>query len=307
MNIKRWCSTYSWLVNNKKKSLKVTMMSGEMVQWLGTHVALPEHPSSVPTTRMLTRNIHNFYSTGFETPFLTSEVTHTWHTCSLSFSFFYFFIISFNLYFWHQVSCSPGQASNWLDKQGWPGSNFWWSCLHLLSEGVINLHKTIDLYLLCHKMPSKSSEPRLWILLWRQQESKGIRMGSLPSPLFTLETPSHILSAASFQAHLLFLSLQLLWNIFLSDLRKAHLCESFKFLMILLKSQEVVPYTFNPSSWEAEAGKSIKFKTSLVYKASFRTSRATQRNPFSKNQNPKQNKIKEIILNNLLTLKTKAV
>ena len=49
-----------------------------------------------------------------------------------------------------------------------------------------------------------------------------------------------------------------------------------------------------------------KFKASCVYKASFRTSRATQRNPVSKNQNPKQNKVKEIILNCLLSLKTKA-
>jgi hypothetical protein len=38
-----------------------------------------------------------------------------------------------------------------------------------------------------------------------------------------------------------------------------------------------VPYTFDPSTWEAEA--------SLVYRASSRTARAdTQRNPVLKNQ-----------------------
>jgi hypothetical protein len=28
----------------------------------------------------------------------------------------------------------------------------------------------------------------------------------------------------------------------------------------------MVPYVFNPSTWEAEAGSSIEFKISLVYK-----------------------------------------
>jgi hypothetical protein len=45
----------------------------------------------------------------------------------------------------------------------------------------------------------------------------------------------------------------------------------------------VVAHAFNPSTWEAE-------ETSLVYKVSSRTARATQRNPVLKKK--KQNKIK---------------
>jgi hypothetical protein len=36
-----------------------------------------------------------------------------------------------------------------------------------------------------------------------------------------------------------------------------------------------------------------EFEASLVYKVSFRTARATQRNPVSKNQKPKKKKKKE--------------
>ena len=39
---------------------------------------------------------------------------------------------------------------------------------------------------------------------------------------------------------------------------------------------------FNPSTWEVEAN--------LVYKASFRTARATQRNPVLKNKQKKKSK-----------------
>jgi hypothetical protein len=57
-------------------------------------------------------------------------------------------------------------------------------------------------------------------------------------------------------------------------------------------------HTFNPSTWEAEAGGWIsKFEASLVYRVSSRTARATQRNPVSKTNkqtnkqtNKKQNK-----------------
>jgi hypothetical protein len=42
----------------------------------------------------------------------------------------------------------------------------------------------------------------------------------------------------------------------------------------------VVAYTFNPSTWEAEAGG--LFEASLVYKVSSRTARTTQRNPVLK-------------------------
>jgi hypothetical protein len=41
----------------------------------------------------------------------------------------------------------------------------------------------------------------------------------------------------------------------------------------------MVTHTFNPSIQEAEAGGSLEFKGSLVYRASSRAARATQRNP----------------------------
>jgi hypothetical protein len=57
----------------------------------------------------------------------------------------------------------------------------------------------------------------------------------------------------------------------------------------------VVVHAFNPSTWEAEAGRWIsKFKASLIYRVSSRTARATQRNPVSKNQKPKQTKKKSV-------------
>jgi hypothetical protein len=47
------------------------------------------------------------------------------------------------------------------------------------------------------------------------------------------------------------------------------------------------------STWKAEAGGGV-FEASLVYRASFRTARATRRNPVSKTikQNRKENKNK---------------
>jgi hypothetical protein len=50
----------------------------------------------------------------------------------------------------------------------------------------------------------------------------------------------------------------------------------------------VVAHAFNPSTWEAEAGRISEFKDSLVYKVSSRTARAIQRNPVSKNQKRKK-------------------
>jgi hypothetical protein len=41
-------------------------------------------------------------------------------------------------------------------------------------------------------------------------------------------------------------------------------------------------YVFNPSTWEAEAGRISEFEASLVYKVSSRTARAIQRNPVLK-------------------------
>jgi hypothetical protein len=49
---------------------------------------------------------------------------------------------------------------------------------------------------------------------------------------------------------------------------------------------DVVAHALNPSTWEAEAG-GFEFETSLVYRVSSRTARATQRNPVLK-----QNKTK---------------
>jgi hypothetical protein len=42
------------------------------------------------------------------------------------------------------------------------------------------------------------------------------------------------------------------------------------------------------STWEAEAGGSLEFVVSLVYRVSSRTIRATQRNPVSKNKTEKK-------------------
>jgi hypothetical protein len=54
----------------------------------------------------------------------------------------------------------------------------------------------------------------------------------------------------------------------------------------------VVAQAFNPSTWEAEAGRQIsEFEASLVYKVSSSTARAIQRKPVSKNK--KQNKTKQ--------------
>jgi hypothetical protein len=44
----------------------------------------------------------------------------------------------------------------------------------------------------------------------------------------------------------------------------------------------VVAHAFNPSTWEAEAGRFLEFEASLVYKVSSRTAGAIQRNPVSK-------------------------
>ena len=54
--------------------------------------------------------------------------------------------------------------------------------------------------------------------------------------------------------------------------------------------QAVVAHTFIPRAQETEAGGSLELKTSLVYRVSSRTARATQRNPVSKNQKEKKKK-----------------
>lgn len=46
----------------------------------------------------------------------------------------------------------------------------------------------------------------------------------------------------------------------------------------------VVAYPFNPSTEEVEAGGSLEFKDNLVYRERSKMTRATQKNPVSKNQ-----------------------
>jgi hypothetical protein len=55
----------------------------------------------------------------------------------------------------------------------------------------------------------------------------------------------------------------------------------------------IVAHTFNPSTWEAEAGESLssEFEASLVYRVSYRTARAIQRNPVSKTNKQTQKRI----------------
>jgi hypothetical protein len=43
-------------------------------------------------------------------------------------------------------------------------------------------------------------------------------------------------------------------------------------------------HAFSLSTWQADTGRSLEFRTSLVYRVSSRTARATQRNPISKNK-----------------------
>jgi hypothetical protein len=45
----------------------------------------------------------------------------------------------------------------------------------------------------------------------------------------------------------------------------------------------VMVHVFSPSTWEAEAGRSLEFEASLVYRVSFRTAMDTQRHPVLKN------------------------
>ena len=63
----------------------------------------------------------------------------------------------------------------------------------------------------------------------------------------------------------------------------------------------MVVHTFNPSTWEAEAGGFLS--SSLVYRVSSRIARATQRNPVSKNGKKKRKKKKENMDSELVCLK----
>jgi hypothetical protein len=53
----------------------------------------------------------------------------------------------------------------------------------------------------------------------------------------------------------------------------------------------VVAYTFNPSTWEGEAGRFLS--SELVYRVSSRTARAIQRNPVSKMEKRRKEKKRE--------------
>ena len=53
----------------------------------------------------------------------------------------------------------------------------------------------------------------------------------------------------------------------------------------------VVVHAFNLSTWVAEAGGSLEFEYSHVYKANYRTAWAIQKNPFSTKNNKCLNKV----------------
>jgi len=66
-------------------------------------------------------------------------------------------------------------------------------------------------------------------------------------------------------------------------------------------SRVVTVHTFDPSTQEAKAADLCWFEASLVYGASSRTARATQRNPVLKNkatQRKKKNQQKQNVVNN---------
>jgi hypothetical protein len=52
----------------------------------------------------------------------------------------------------------------------------------------------------------------------------------------------------------------------------------------------VVVHAFNPSTWEAEAGRFLSSRPAWSTKVSSRTAKATQRNPVSKNKKTKKQK-----------------
>jgi hypothetical protein len=70
----------------------------------------------------------------------------------------------------------------------------------------------------------------------------------------------------------------------------------------------MVAHAFNPSTGEAEAGRSLEFEARLAYRVSFRTVRATKQNKTktkTKTKNQKKQKNKKNCLEN--TNKTKNI
>jgi hypothetical protein len=66
----------------------------------------------------------------------------------------------------------------------------------------------------------------------------------------------------------------------------------------------VVAHAFDPSTWGVRGRQISEFKASLVYRVSFRTARATQRNPVSKNK--KTNKQKKSLNSHGVLFKVRA-
>ena len=53
----------------------------------------------------------------------------------------------------------------------------------------------------------------------------------------------------------------------------------------------MVAHTFNPSIWEAEAGESLEFEASLVYRTGLRTTRNAQRDLLLKHKSKAKQKV----------------
>jgi hypothetical protein len=61
-------------------------------------------------------------------------------------------------------------------------------------------------------------------------------------------------------------------------------------MVFMLSEWVVVVYTFNPSTWEAEAGRSLSSRSAKVYRMSSRTAKAKQRKPCLKHKNKQTKK-----------------
>lgn len=58
----------------------------------------------------------------------------------------------------------------------------------------------------------------------------------------------------------------------------------------------MVARAFTSSTWEAEASESLEYEANLLYRVSFRTARATQKNHVLKNEQTKNNNNKCLLL-----------
>ena len=64
----------------------------------------------------------------------------------------------------------------------------------------------------------------------------------------------------------------------------------YLFINTSIASKAVVAHAFNPSTLGGRGGQISEFEASLVYRVSFRTARAIQRNPVSKKTKSKKRK-----------------